>query len=108
MSAKASTVRYGTLYRECGEAKAAWFTNADREVANSMSRAENEIAATQVLERDWRDRPTVTVEESGEILGIGRNSAYEGVNSGQIPSIRVGRRIVVPTAQLRRLLGEVA
>jgi excisionase family DNA binding protein len=50
----------------------------------------------------------VTVEESGEILGIGRNSAYEGVNSGQIPSIRVGRRIVVPTAQLRRLLGEVA
>ena len=66
------------------------------------------FAATQVLERDWRDRPTVTVEESGEILGIGRNSAYEGVNSGQIPSIRVGRRIVVPTAQLRRLLGEVA
>ena len=55
---------------------------------------------------DWRDKPTVTVEQTGEILGIGRNSAYEGVSSGQIPSFRVGRRIVVPTAQLRRLLGE--
>ncbi|MGO9299700.1 MAG: helix-turn-helix domain-containing protein [Acidimicrobiales bacterium] len=67
----------------------------------------SEAAVTQELEKSWRDRPTVTVELAGEILGIGRNSAYEGVGAGQIPSIRVGRRIVVPTAQLRRLLGEV-
>jgi excisionase family DNA binding protein len=50
-------------------------------------------------------QPTVTVEEAGDALGISRASAYEGVKTGEIPSIRVGRRIVVPTAALRRLLG---
>ena len=50
-------------------------------------------------------RPTLTVEEAGDALGISRASAYEGVRTGEIPSIRVGRRIVVPTAALRRLLG---
>lgn len=64
-------------------------------------------AAAAALQDDWRLKPTVTVEQACEILGVGRNSGYEGVNSGQIPSIRVGRRIVVPTGQLRRLLGEV-
>jgi excisionase family DNA binding protein len=48
--------------------------------------------------------PTVTVEEAGDALGISRATAYEGVRSGEIPSIRIGRRIVVPTAALRRLL----
>jgi excisionase family DNA binding protein len=50
-------------------------------------------------------RPTLSVEEAGEFLGISRASAYEGVRSGQIPSIRIGRRIVVPTAALRRMVG---
>jgi excisionase family DNA binding protein len=50
-------------------------------------------------------QPTVTVEEAGDALGISRASAYEGVRNGEIPFIRVGRRIVVPTAALRRLLG---
>jgi excisionase family DNA binding protein len=50
-------------------------------------------------------QPTVTVEEAGDAIGISRASAYEGVRNGEIPSIRVGRRIVVPTAALRRLLG---
>jgi len=63
-------------------------------------------AAAAALLDDWRLRPTVTVEQTGEILGIGRNSAYDAVTAGTIPSIRVGRRIVVPVAQLRRLLGE--
>ena len=71
-----------------------------------MSRAENEAAAAQVLARDWRDKPTVTADETSEILGIGRNSTYEAIANGQIPAIKIGRRVVVPVAQLRRLLGE--
>lgn len=51
------------------------------------------------------EQPTVTVEEAGQALGISRASAYEGVRSGAIPSIKIGRRIVVPTAALRRLVG---
>jgi excisionase family DNA binding protein len=55
---------------------------------------------------DWRGRTTITVEEAGTILGIGRSSAYELVRSGEIPMIRLGRRFVVPVAPLRRMLGE--
>ena len=35
---------------------------------------------------------------------ISRTSAYNGVKSGEIPSIRIGRRIVVPTAALFQML----
>ena len=53
---------------------------------------------------DPAEQPTMTVEQVGEALGVSRATAYEGVRSAEIPSIRVGRRIVVPTAALRRLL----
>ena len=49
--------------------------------------------------------PTVTVEQAGAALGIGRASAYEAARRGDIPTIRIGRRLVVPTAALRRMLG---
>ncbi len=51
-----------------------------------------------------KDRPTLTVEEAGEILGLGRSGAYDAAKRGEIPTIRFGRRLVVPTAALRRLL----
>lgn len=47
---------------------------------------------------------TVTVEEAGRALGIGRNAAYEAVKRGQIPSLKLGRRIVVPIAGLEQLV----
>jgi excisionase family DNA binding protein len=37
-------------------------------------------------------------------LGIGRNQAYEAAHRGEIPSIRIGKRILVPVAALDRLL----
>ncbi len=49
--------------------------------------------------------PTLTVAQVAELYGISRATAYEGVRTGDIPSIRVGRRILVPTAAVRRLLG---
>lgn len=52
-------------------------------------------------------RATVTVPEAARILGIGRASAYEGVRTGTIPSLRVtSRKIVVPRAALERLLAD--
>jgi excisionase family DNA binding protein len=50
------------------------------------------------------DRATLTVEETAEILGIGRSAAYEGCRRGEIPSLRVGRRIVIPAHQLQAYL----
>jgi len=49
-------------------------------------------------------RRTLDVPEVAKLLGIGRDTAYEAVASGEIPSIRLGRRIVVPEAALERLL----
>lgn len=50
------------------------------------------------------EQPTMTVEDAGEALGISRGSAYEAARSGDLPTIRIGRRLVVPTAALRRML----
>lgn len=49
-------------------------------------------------------RPTLTVEEAGHYLNIARASAYAAARRGDIPTIRVGRRLLVPTASLRRML----
>jgi excisionase family DNA binding protein len=50
-------------------------------------------------------RLTYTVEEAAEIVGVGRSAAYAAVRTGDIPSIRVGRRLLVPRRALERLLG---
>jgi excisionase family DNA binding protein len=51
------------------------------------------------------DPLTLTVEEAGRLLGISRGAAYRAAACGQIPTIRVGRRLLVPTARLHQLLG---
>jgi excisionase family DNA binding protein len=50
------------------------------------------------------ERITLTVEEAGERLGISRTLAYELVRRGEIPSLRLGRRVVVPTRALDRMV----
>ena len=47
---------------------------------------------------------TVTVREAAKLLGIGRNLTYEAVKRGEIPSIRIGERILIPRAGIQRLL----
>lgn len=49
---------------------------------------------------------TVSVEDAARILGIGRSLAYQLANDGQIPTLRLGRRLLVPRARLDALLGE--
>ena len=48
---------------------------------------------------------TITVEQAAEILGISRSAAYRAVARGEIPVIRIGRRLLVPTAKLLAMLG---
>jgi excisionase family DNA binding protein len=45
-------------------------------------------------------RLTWTVDEAADLLGLSRPCAYEAVHRGEIPSIRVGRRILIPRAAL--------
>ena len=49
-------------------------------------------------------RLTLTVEEAADLLGIGRSLAYRLAGSGQLPTVRLGRRIVVPTEALSHWL----
>lgn len=51
-------------------------------------------------------RRTYSVPEAGQILGLGRTAIYEAVRRGEIPSLRVGGRVLVPRVAIERLLGE--
>ena len=42
--------------------------------------------------------------ETGKKLGLCRNATYEAARKGEIPTIRIGGRILVPKAALNRLL----
>jgi excisionase family DNA binding protein len=56
---------------------------------------------------DIQARRTYSVEEAGKILGLSRNTAYTLAKGGQLPTIRLGRRLLVPKAALERLLENV-
>ena len=49
-------------------------------------------------------RLTVSVEEAAEMLGISRGFAYALVRRQELPSIKLGRRLVVPLSALLRLV----
>lgn len=48
--------------------------------------------------------PTLSIEDTARVLGIAKSTVYVAVANGEIPSIKIGRRWVVPTAGLRRML----
>ena len=49
--------------------------------------------------------PTISVEHAAELLGVSRSAAYRAANAGQLQTFRMGRRLLVPTAPLLRMLG---
>ena len=57
-----------------------------------------------IIEERPAQRLTMTVEEAAVALGISRATAYEAVSRGEIPCIRIGRRILIPKVALNRLL----
>jgi excisionase family DNA binding protein len=48
------------------------------------------------------------VEQASVLMGISRSAAYRAVATGDLPSVRFGCRLYVPTARLLELLGLVA
>jgi excisionase family DNA binding protein len=49
-------------------------------------------------------RLTLTIPEAALLLGISRNAGYDAANRGELPTIRIGRLLLVPRARLDRLL----
>lgn len=48
---------------------------------------------------------TLTIEEAAKLLGVSRGLAYEAARRGELPTIRLGRRLLVPRARLLALVG---
>jgi len=48
----------------------------------------------------------LNVKEAAMMLGLSRNSAYQGVLTGEIPHIKVGKRILIPRLALEKMLAE--
>ena len=40
------------------------------------------------------------------ILRLGKNAVYEGIRRGEIPSIRIGDRILIPRRKLESMMGK--
>jgi excisionase family DNA binding protein len=47
---------------------------------------------------------TLSVDQTAKLLGLSRNGAYEAIARGEVPSIRIGRRLLVPRVALERML----
>ena len=59
--------------------------------------AERSEAATKVM-------TPYSVREAAERLGISRNLVYGEIESGKIPSFRIGGRILIPRPVIDRLI----
>lgn len=52
------------------------------------------------------NRAVYTVEETAEILGMGRTRTYEMLRSGEIPAKRLGNRWVIPKTRFHDWLND--
>ena len=58
-----------------------------------------------VSEADYR---LLRAEEVANVLALGRATVYTMMASGQLPTVRVGRAVRVPSHQLRKWIDEQA
>lgn len=48
---------------------------------------------------------TISVGDAAKLLGVSRGLAYEAARRGELPTVRLGRRLLVPRARLLELVG---
>ena len=51
-------------------------------------------------------KKVMTVIEAAKELGISKGSAYEAARTGEIPTIRIGRRLIVPRVAFDKMLAQ--
>jgi len=71
---------------------------------DAMRTAVDDAIALTRLPRS-EDKPLMRVAEAGAYLNLGRAASYDACRRGDIPTLKVGRRLYVPTARFRALLG---
>lgn len=50
------------------------------------------------------ERLTLTIDEAARALGISRNSAFAAAHRGEIPTLKIGRRLLVPKVAFEKML----
>ena len=70
------------------------------------SSTEEDMTANGLLQRVQLPG-LLKVEQASALMGISRSAAYRAVATGDLPSVRFGCRLYVPTARLLELLGLV-
>jgi excisionase family DNA binding protein len=70
------------------------------ELSNTHLTAPNESRDTMAE----TERLAFSISEAAALLGVGRTHAYAMAKAGDLPTLRLGRRVVVPRAQLEQLL----
>jgi excisionase family DNA binding protein len=75
------------------------------EVRDDDKRPDPRSTSSQPTALNPGDRLVLTVAEAGALLGISRAFAYELVARGELPVLRLGRRVVVPKVALLAMVG---
>jgi excisionase family DNA binding protein len=70
-----------------------------------MATVRPQVAGQKPRSRQKAERLVYTVPEAGRLLGLGRNAAYDAARRGDIPTLRIGRLVLVPKNLLHRMLG---
>ena len=71
-----------------------------------MNQHQNSQSHEPRSQPDNHETLVLTPIEAANILRISRTNCYEQIRLGNIPSVRIGKRIIVPRAALMRMLEE--
>lgn len=52
----------------------------------------------------YKMRPVNTVADTARFLTMGINQCRQAINRGDLPALRMGRKLIVPTARLLALI----
>jgi len=50
---------------------------------------------------------TASIEDAGRAIGIGRTKTYELIAEGRLTALKLGRRTLVTTASIRKLVSDL-
>jgi excisionase family DNA binding protein len=56
------------------------------------------------LPAKWQEYSTFTVDEFAEIFRLSRAASYAAVANGEVKSIRIGRRVIIPRGVIEKML----
>ncbi|WP_433622265.1 helix-turn-helix domain-containing protein [Nocardia sp. CA-120079] len=63
----------------------------------------NILAVGDILHR-LLSEPTVSVPDAARLLGVGKSTVYAAAKSGDVPAVRVGNRVRIPSRWVRQVL----